>query len=105
MALRVLLCRTGELREGALTSFAVRGVTWPVLAGVFGGEVIATAGVCPHEDVLLADGELDGTCLTCPGHGYQFDLTSGACRHDRSLSLRRYPVTLVADQVWIDLLA
>jgi toluene monooxygenase system ferredoxin subunit len=103
MALRFRLCARSELPEGGLAAFAVDGVTWPVLAGVIEGELIATAGVCPHEDVSLAGGTLDGACLTCPGHGYVFDLRTGECAHDPSLELRRYKISEQGDDVWIDL--
>ena len=102
--LRARLCRVDEVPEGTLAAFAVAGVTWPVLATRLDGEIVATAGVCPHEDVGLADGDLDGACLTCPGHGYQFDIRTGACAHDSRLTLRRYRVSIVGDEVWIDLL-
>lgn len=101
--LRARLGRLDALADGELRVFAVAGVTWPVLAGIFDGEVIATAGVCPHEDVGLANGELDGTRLTCPGHGYQFDVRTGRCQHDASLRLARYPATVVDGEVWLDL--
>jgi nitrite reductase/ring-hydroxylating ferredoxin subunit len=101
--LRVRLGALAELPIDALRAFAVAGVTWPVLAGLIGGAVIATAGVCPHEDVALADGEVDAGCLTCPGHGYVFDLRTGACRHDRSLVLRRYRARVIDGDVWIEL--
>lgn len=102
--LRARLARVDEIPVGAMAAFTVPGVTWPVLATRLGAEIVATAGVCPHEDVGLADGDLDGACLTCPGHGYRFDLTTGACDHDARLSLRRYRVTIIDDEVWIDLL-
>lgn len=101
--LRVRLARLAELPADALAAFTVEGLTWPVLAGVFAGEVIATAGVCPHDDVGLADGDLDGCRLTCPGHGYQFDIRTGACRHDRSLTLRRYRAEVLDGEVWLEL--
>ncbi|MBP9203700.1 MAG: Rieske 2Fe-2S domain-containing protein [Kofleriaceae bacterium] len=104
MALRTRICRLDEVVDGALRGFRVRGVTWPVLVTRVDGEVIASAGVCPHEDVALEDGELDGCVLTCPGHAYQFDLRTGACTHDAGLRLRRYRVTIVDDEVWADLL-
>jgi len=104
MPLRLRLCRRDQLPTEGLAAFELAELTQPVLAGVIDGQVIAAAGICPHEDVALIDGSLDGTRLTCPGHGYQFDLTSGACGHDPSLVLRRYPVTLVGDQVWIELI-
>jgi nitrite reductase/ring-hydroxylating ferredoxin subunit len=104
VALRVKVCRLGELAEGELRAFAVTGVTWPVIVTIVDGELHACPGVCPHEDVGLADGELTGATITCPGHGYAFDLRTGRCRHDPGLELRRYPVTLVGDEVWVDLL-
>jgi len=104
MALRFRLCGRDEVPALGLGVFTVPGITWPVLAGVVDGELIATAGVCPHEDVALAGGELDGACLTCPGHGYQFDLRTGECTHDPSLVLRRYKVSEADGAVWIELL-
>jgi 3-phenylpropionate/trans-cinnamate dioxygenase ferredoxin subunit len=59
--------------------------------------------VCPHEDVDLTGGDLDGCILTCPGHGYRFDLPSGRCLHDPELQLRRFPVTILDGEVWADL--
>lgn len=103
MALRFKLCARAALPEGALAEFVVPGLTWPVLAGVIDGELIATAGVCPHEDVALAGSHLEGACLTCPGHGYTFDLRTGACTHDDALVLRRYRVTERDGEVWVDL--
>ena len=102
--LRARLCRVTDVPAGRMAAFPVAGVTWPVLATRLDGEIVATAGVCPHEDVGLADGDLDGACLTCPGHGYVFDLTTGACAHDARLRLKRYRVTIIDDDVWIDLL-
>jgi len=104
MALRVRVCALADVVEGALRAFAVPGVTWPVIVTRLDGEIVAVPGVCPHEDVALAGGELWGGTLTCPGHAYQFDLRTGRCRHDPSLELRRYPVTLVGDDIWVDLL-
>ena len=104
MALRVRVCRLAEVAVGELNAFRVNGVTWPVIVTYQGEAIVATAGVCPHEDVGLADGYLDGDTIVCPGHGYGFDLATGKCKHDASLVLRRYAVTLVGDEVWVDLL-
>jgi nitrite reductase/ring-hydroxylating ferredoxin subunit len=104
VALRVFVCRTTEVVPGELRAFRVQGVTWPVLVTTVDGEIVAVPGVCPHEDVGLEHGDLDGTVLSCPGHGYGFDLRSGRCTHDPTLSLRRYKVTLAGDELWVDLL-
>lgn len=103
MALRVRVCRTTDVTEGELRGFPVAGVAWPILVTRVDGEIVATSSVCPHEDVSLLDGELDGGVVTCPGHAYELDLRTGRCLHDARLELRRYRVTIVGDDVWIDL--
>ncbi|HUS28701.1 MAG TPA: Rieske (2Fe-2S) protein [Kofleriaceae bacterium] len=104
MALRVRVCKLTEVVDDQLRAFPVSGVTWPVIVTRTDGELYACAGVCPHEDVSLANGDLHGTVLTCPGHSYEFDLKTGVCIHDRTLHLRRYPITLLDDDVWVDLM-
>jgi nitrite reductase (NADH) small subunit len=104
MALRVRVCARGDVVPGELRAFAVPGVTWPVIVTSVDGALVAVPGVCPHEDVALADGELRGGAIICPGHGYAFDVHTGRCKHDPGLVLRRYPITLVGDDVWVDLL-
>jgi nitrite reductase/ring-hydroxylating ferredoxin subunit len=105
VALRRYLCAATELRAGELRSFNVSGVIWPVLATIVDGEIIAVPSVCPHEDVSLADGDFtsDGE-IVCPGHGFRFDVRTGKCAGQQNLMLRRYPVTLIANAVWVDLL-
>jgi nitrite reductase/ring-hydroxylating ferredoxin subunit len=41
------------------------------------GTISAIDGICPHQGGPLADGTLEGTCLTCPWHGWQFDVQTG----------------------------
>jgi nitrite reductase/ring-hydroxylating ferredoxin subunit len=53
------------------------GGTEVSLAGV-DGQVFAFDDTCTHQGCSLASGELDGTTVTCPCHGAQFDVTSGA---------------------------
>jgi toluene monooxygenase system ferredoxin subunit len=104
MALRVRVCSFRDVAAGQLRAFKVRGVTWPVIVTIVDGELVAVPGVCPHEDVALADGDLDGSQIRCPGHGYLFDLHTGRCVHDPALELRRYPITRIGDDIWVDLL-
>jgi len=104
MALRVRVCTLDQVAGEGLHAFAVAGVTWPVIVTRVDGALVAVAGVCPHEDVALAGGDLVGDALVCPGHGYAFDLRSGRCKHDPGLELRRYPITLIGSELWVDLL-
>ena len=41
------------------------------------GVITAIDGICPHQGGPLADGVLEGTMVTCPWHGWQFDVRTG----------------------------
>ena len=104
MPLRVRVCRVADVVAGQARPFAVPGVTWPVLVTRLDGAIVAVPGVCPHEDVALADGDLEGATLVCPGHRWGFDLRTGRCPVAPDLELRRYRVSVLGEDVWVDLL-
>ena len=41
------------------------------------GNFYAIDNTCPHRGGPLGEGELDGNVVTCPLHGWQFDVTTG----------------------------
>jgi len=41
------------------------------------GVISAIDGLCPHQGGPLAEGEVCGTVVTCPWHGWQFDVRTG----------------------------
>jgi len=51
------------------------------------GTLHAIDGLCPHQGGPLGTGVLCGAVLTCPWHGWQFDVTTG--RHRLSATLRQ----------------
>ena len=59
-----------------------------------GGRLFALQNACPHEGVALADGELDGDYVICPGHSFRFNLRTGACANAPDLRARTYRVLL-----------
>jgi nitrite reductase/ring-hydroxylating ferredoxin subunit len=42
-----------------------------------GGQLHAFDDTCTHKACSLAKGKLDGTTVTCPCHGSQFDVMTG----------------------------
>ncbi len=38
---------------------------------------LALDGICPHAGGPLAQGKLNGCIVTCPWHGWQFDVSTG----------------------------
>lgn len=41
------------------------------------GQYFAMDGVCPHQGGPVGKGELNGCIVTCPWHGWQFDVRDG----------------------------
>lgn len=44
------------------------------------GAFHALDNVCPHRAGPLGEGRLDGKVVSCPWHGWTFDVTTGVCR-------------------------
>jgi nitrite reductase/ring-hydroxylating ferredoxin subunit len=97
----VRVCGVDDVPPGTTRGFRVAGLARPILVANVGGRLRAVASTCPHEDVSLLDGDLDGSRIVCPGHGYAFDLDTGRCTHDASLLLPRHRVEIVAGDVYV----
>ena len=67
------------------------------------GKYYALDGVCPHAGGPLGEGMLRGTTVTCPWHGWQFDVTNGQNCLNARLSHKCYAVTVEGDDVWVEI--
>lgn len=66
-----------------------------------GEEWLAIDGRCPHKGASLADGCVEGVSVSCPWHGWNFDLRTG--HGDRPhASLRTFAVRADAAGLWLD---
>lgn len=61
----------------------------------------AVDGICGHAGGPLCRGEVDTDekVITCPWHGWEYDLKSGECLMDPSLSQKTFAVTVEGDSV------
>ena len=68
-----------------------------------GGELFAMDNICPHAGSSLHEGFLEGTCVICPAHMWEFDLRTGLPPGvSEGASLTRYPVQLRGQDVLVD---
>ena len=67
-----------------------------------GGEVFAFDDACPHNLGPLGLGEVADGVLTCPLHGWQFDVRSGACRTAAGERATRHAVRVEGTTVYVD---
>lgn len=66
------------------------------------GEFHALDGVCPHQGGPLGKGKLVGCIVTCPWHGWQFDVQTGQHQTSASLLHPRFPVRVEGESVLVD---
>jgi nitrite reductase/ring-hydroxylating ferredoxin subunit len=73
--------------------------------GVFhlGSGWYAIKNKCLHAGGPVAEGRLRGDVLTCPWHGFQYNLPTGALLDDPNAKLEMYPVEVREGQVFVRL--
>lgn len=68
-----------------------------------GDRLYAVRDECPHAGASLADGVLEGTVITCPRHGSQFDVTTGSRQRGPSdFPIRTYRVVAGEGQALVE---
>lgn len=72
----VRVSSTKDVASGEMHVFEVTGTKVNVAS--VDGQLYAFDDTCTHRGCSLAKGKLEGTTVTCPCHGSQFDVTSGA---------------------------
>ena len=67
--------KKAEVPDGTIREFQLEGKTLAI--SNVGGKVCAINNVCLHRGGPLAEGELAGDVVTCPWHGWQYNVCSG----------------------------
>lgn len=72
-----------------------------VLVALVNGDPCAIEDACNHAGASLSEGERQGGCVSCPMHGYVFELATGRLVAPRGLceDQRRFVACLVGDDV------
>jgi nitrite reductase/ring-hydroxylating ferredoxin subunit len=71
----VRIAAAGEIAPGSSRAFSVG--RYEVAVFNVDGELHAIENNCPHQGGPLADGWLEGPLVTCPWHGWCFDVRTG----------------------------
>lgn len=67
------------------------------------GDFYALDGICPHAGGPLGEGTLNGTVVTCPWHGWQFDVSSGRHRLNPNLCHTSFAVKVEDGEVYVQI--
>lgn len=66
-------------------------------------EFYALDGICPHQGGPLGKGKLQGCIVTCPWHGWQFDVRTGQHQVNASLRHASFPIRISGAAVLMDI--
>ncbi len=77
-----------EAGEGAVVEVDGRSIAIFNVDGTFH----AIDNTCKHMGGPLGEGELDGDVVTCPWHGWEFNVTSGQSELDESVAVEKLEV-------------
>ncbi|MCE2484985.1 MAG: Rieske 2Fe-2S domain-containing protein [Desulfurellaceae bacterium] len=98
----IRVCGVEEVGEGDLAEFECDGHTI-VLIHPRDSELIAIQGECPHQNFPLSAGEFDGhRVLICNSHRWEFDVLTGRGIEPDDCELKRYPIKIEGDAVYVD---
>jgi len=67
------------------------------------GTFYAVDNTCKHRGGPLGEGSLSGTTVTCPWHGWEYDVTSGECSMDASITVQKFDVKVEGDEIFVAL--
>jgi nitrite reductase/ring-hydroxylating ferredoxin subunit len=90
-----------QLGSRELAAFAVGGNR--IAIARVGGAFYAFGDTCTHQGCSLAEGDMEGTTVTCPCHGSQFEVTTGdVLRGPAREPVRSYPVRLESGMLRVE---
>ena len=96
-------CTTEDIDEEDVMRFDHGGKTYAIYRSP-DDKFYATAGLCTHESIHLADGLVMDNIIECPKHNGRFDYTTGQAKGAPvCVNLKTYPVKVEGDKVFVDL--
>lgn len=97
MAAYVRVAGTGDVKPGTGIVAEVNGQQIALFN--VEGTYYAIDNVCVHRGGPLGEGDLDGAAVTCPWHGWQFDVKTGGCINNPAAKVVSYPVEVEGTDV------
>jgi len=67
------------------------------------GEFHAIDNFCRHRGGPLGEGTLENKFVSCPHHGWVFDVTTGNCVSRGGVIQEKYPVKVEQEEIFIEI--
>src|SRR6266849_5518738 len=96
----VRAAKAADVAAGTIREVRV-GSTVVALANV-GGSFYAINNTCLHRGGPLGQGALEGKTVTCPWHGWQYDVTTGKVSQNPTVGVNCYPVEIRGEEIFVN---
>lgn len=90
-----------EIPPGQIREFDVSGKA--VAIANVNGKLFAINSIYLHHGGPLGEGDLEGSLVSCPWHGWQYDVTTGKLTQQPDTGVECYPVELREGDIFVDL--
>ena len=95
----VRVASTGDLKPGENKVVSVDGAE--VALFNVDGEFFATNNICLHRGGPLGEGFLDGDTVTCPWHGWRYNVKTGANATIPTAKVATYQVKVEGENILV----
>lgn len=92
--------KTSEIPAGTIREVQVNGKA--VAVANVDGKFHAINNTCLHRGGPLGEGMLEGQIVTCPWHGWEYDVTTGKVAQNPTVGVMSHPVEVRGDEVFVD---
>ena len=96
----VRAAKASELPAGTIRQLQVAGK--PIALANVQGKFYAINDVCLHRGGPLGQGELSGNVVTCPWHGWQYDVATGKVVQNPGVGVDCYPIEVRGQDLFVD---
>lgn len=97
----VRVASKSQLKSGEGKTVSANGV--PIALFNVGGEFYAIDNTCAHRGGPLGDGMLSGANVTCPWHGWEYDIKTGKCLTLAQVQLRTFKTKVEGDDIFVEI--
>ncbi len=95
----VTVAKSGDVAEGQMIEVSLDGKA--IAIANVEGSYYAIAGECPHQGGPIAEGDLEGTVVTCPWHTFRFDFKTGRTLDPPIGNCAKYEIRVSGDDLQV----
>ncbi|MGH7930875.1 MAG: Rieske (2Fe-2S) protein [Candidatus Binatia bacterium] len=94
------ICKINDVKLGCGKGVEINGKSVAVFN--VDGNYYAINDVCGHRGGPLCEGEVDGTTVICPWHGWRYNVTNGENELVPALPTEKFDLKVEGDDILVD---